>query len=282
MLKQRTVTSLVTLPVLLAAVWFDSPIHWFTALMLVWGGAAVIEFYTLSGRIGIKPLLCFGTAWTILLIAARDASVAAYFDVQAEELTVLLMASAVVIPLVWLLRREPKSQAFSSWVWTLGGMAYIGLLLSHFVALRTTADGRNWVYFAFLATFASDTAAYFVGRTWGKRKLAPSISPSKTWAGSIGGLAGAGIISLIFIPASLFSAANALRIPELHYWTAVPLGILVSAFGQLGDLSESLFKRNMGAKDSGKLFPGHGGALDRLDSVAFAGIVVYYFVWLIR
>ena len=282
MLKQRTITSLVTLPLLLAAVWFDTPIHWFTLLMLVWGAAAVIEFYNLSGKVGIKPLLYLGTAWTVLLMAARDASIAAYLNVQSEQLSMMLLASAVVIPLIWLLRHEPRSQAFASWVWTLGGMAYIGLLLGYFIALRTTVDGRNWVYFAFLATIASDTAAYFVGRTWGKRKLAPSISPSKTWAGSVGGLAGAGVISLIFVPATIFSAANVLHIPELHYWSAVPIGVVVSTFGQLGDLAESLFKRNMGAKDSGKLFPGHGGALDRLDSVAFAGVVIYYIVWLIR
>ena len=273
---------MVTLPLLLVAIWFDTPIHWFTLLMLVWGAAAVIEFYNLSGKVGIKPLLYFGTAWTILLMVVRDASVAAYLHVQAEQLSMVLLASAVVIPLIWLLRHEPRSQAFASWVWTLGGMAYIGLLLGYFIALRTTVDGRNWVYLAFLATIASDTAAYFVGRTWGKRKLAPSISPSKTWAGSIGGLVGAGVISLIFVPAAIFSVTNALHIPELRYWSAVLIGAVVSTFGQLGDLAESLFKRNMGSKDSGKLFPGHGGALDRLDSVAFAGVVIYYIVWLIR
>jgi phosphatidate cytidylyltransferase len=282
MLKQRTLTTLIALPVLLAAVWFDSPLHWFTILMVVWGAVAAFEFYTLASVASLKPLLYFGTAWTVLLIVVRDVSVASFLQVSPDQISLMLMVAATVLPLVWLLRREPKSQAFSTWVWTLGGMAYVGLLSGHFVALRTLAGGRNWVYLAFLATFASDTSAYFVGRTWGKRKLAPSISPAKTWEGSLGGLAGGALISLLFVPSTLFSATNPLHIPDLNYWWAPLLGIVVSAFGQLGDLVESLLKRNMGAKDSGKLFPGHGGALDRIDSVVFAGVVVYYFVWLIR
>ncbi len=282
MLKQRTLTALVALPVLLAAVWFDVPLHWFTLLMVIWGAAAVFEFYRLASVASLKPLLYFGTVWTILLILVRDASVASFFQVSPEEISLILVVAATVLPLVWLLGREPKNQAFSTWVWTLGGMAYVGLLSGHFVALRTLVDGRNWVYLAFLATFASDTAAYFVGRTWGKHKLAPSISPAKTWEGSLGGLAGAGVISLLFVPSTLFSVSSPLHLPDLNYWSAALLGIVVSAFGQLGDLVESLLKRNMGAKDSGKLLPGHGGALDRIDSVVFAGVVVYYFVWLIR
>ncbi len=282
MLKQRTITTLVALPLLLIAVWFDAPVHWFTLLMVAWGAIAVFEFYRLASVGSMKPLLYFGTAWTVLLISVRDASVASFLQASSEEISLILVVAATVLPLVWLLRRGPNNQAFSTWVWTLGGMAYVGLLSGHFVALRTLEDGRNWVYLAFLATFASDTAAYFVGRTWGKHKLAPSISPAKTWEGSVGGLAGAALISLAFVPSTLFSATNALRIPDLNYWVAAALGIVVSAFGQLGDLVESLLKRNMGAKDSGRLLPGHGGALDRIDSVVFAGVVVYYFVWLIR
>ncbi len=282
MLKQRTLTTLVALPVLLAAVWFDAPLHWFTLLMVIWGAAAVFEFYRLASVGALKPLLYFGTVWTVLLILVRDASVGSFLQVSSEEISLILVVAATVLPLVWLLRREPKNLAFSTWVWTLGGMAYVGLLSGHFVALRTLVDGRNWVYLAFLATFASDTAAYFVGRTWGKHKLAPSISPAKTWEGSLGGLAGAATISLLFVPSTLFSASNPLDLPDLNYWSAALLGIVVSAFGQVGDLVESLFKRNMGAKDSGNLLPGHGGALDRIDSVVFAGVVVYYFVWLIR
>jgi phosphatidate cytidylyltransferase len=284
MLKQRVITAAVGLPILLAVIWFSSPVPWFTMLLVVVGGAAVVEFYRLSGVAKVQSLLLFGTLWTVLAIAARDTSVLSGFGLSArpEELSMLLITSATVLPLIWLLRRGPRNEAFANWAWCLAGIVYIGFLLGYFVALRALDDGRNWVYFALFTTFASDTAAFFVGRTWGRRLLAPSISPSKTWEGSVGGLFGACLVGLLFVPATLPWGANPLRLPVLGYGSAALLALLVSVVGQLGDLVESLFKRNMGTKDSGRLFPGHGGALDRLDSVAFAGLVVYYFVWLIR
>ncbi len=284
MLKQRMITAAIGLPVLLAAVWFSRPVPWFTLLVVVVGAVAVLEFYRLSGVARVRSLLLFGTVWTILAIAVRDTSMLAGFSlsVRSEEISMLLITSATVLPLIWLLRRGPRNEAFANWAWCLAGIVYIGFLLGYFVALRALEDGRNWVYFALFTTFASDTAAFFVGRTWGKRRLAPSISPSKTWEGSVGGLFGACLVSLLFVPLTLPWGANLLHLPVLSFGSAVFLGLMVSVVGQLGDLVESLFKRNTGTKDSGRLFPGHGGALDRLDSVAFAGLVVYYFVWLIR
>jgi phosphatidate cytidylyltransferase len=141
------------------------------------------------------------------------------------------------------------------------------------VALRGVDAGRDWVFFALFTTFASDTIAFFAGRALGRHKLAPGISPGKTWEGAIAGVFGAIIFSLLLV--------TLLSLP-LSYGQAILLGLLVSIFGQLGDLTESLFKRNMGVKDSGRLIPGHGGVLDRMDSVVFAGIVVYYYViWVI-
>ena len=152
----------------------------------------------------------------------------------------------------------------------------MGWLLSHFVALRGEADGRNWVLFALFTTFASDSAAFFIGRAWGRHHLAPHISPRKTWEGAVAAVLGAIIVSL------LFTLRTPLQAPFDYWWQAILLGLAVSVFGQLGDLVESLLKRNMGVKDSGKAMPGHGGFLDRMDSVVFAGIVVYYYViWLV-
>jgi phosphatidate cytidylyltransferase len=145
------------------------------------------------------------------------------------------------------------------------------------VALRGLEEGRNWVLFALFTTIASDTIAFFVGRTFGKHHLAPNISPGKTWEGTIGGIGGAVLISFLFSSSKLFSLNNPLFIQHFSYWQAILLSIMVSVFGQLGDLVESLLKRNMGVKDSGRLVPGHGGFLDRIDSIIFAGIVVYYY-----
>ena len=153
-------------------------------------------------------------------------------------------------------------------------MLYVGLLLSHLVWLRDLDFGREWVLFALFVTFASDTAAYFIGRRWGRDPLAPDISPGKTWQGAVAGVIAAIVMGLLLL--------NLFELP-LNYGQAVLLALAVSVFGQLGDLVESLFKRNMNTKDLGDSMPGHGGFLDRLDSVIFAGIVVYYFViWFVQ
>ena len=113
--------------------------------------------------------------------------------------------------------------------------------------------------------------AFFVGKLLGRHRLAPNISPAKTWEGAVGGVLGSILVSLFFV------LPTPLELP-LSYGQAIVLGLLVSVFGQLGDLVESLLKRNMQVKDSGNAIPGHGGFLDRIDSVIFAGVVVYYYI----
>jgi phosphatidate cytidylyltransferase len=259
MLKKRVITAIWGIPLLIAAIWFDKPIPWFTLLVAIWGLLALFEFYKLVGGTGALPLTYFGLVWALFFIISPHFS--------DDFLIPLLLTSAVVLSLVWLLGRREKERAFIGWAWTIAGILYLGWLLSYFVALRGLDEHGYWVFLALATNFASDTAAFFAGRALGKHKLAPSISPGKTWEGTIAGILGAIIVSLLFT----------LLLP-VSYWQAVVLGLLVSVFGQLGDLVESLFKRNMGVKDSGRLLPGHGGALDRIDSVVFAGVVVYYYV----
>jgi phosphatidate cytidylyltransferase len=150
-------------------------------------------------------------------------------------------------------------------------------MLSYWLNLRGLEDGRNWVYLAMLITFANDTGAFFIGRAKGKHKLAPTISPAKTWEGAIGGL-----ISAILAAIVIAMVLNLISPFTFEYWQIILLGFLVSLFAQLGDLVESLFKRNTGVKESGNLLPGHGGILDRFDSLIFVGAVVYYYViWVV-
>jgi phosphatidate cytidylyltransferase len=263
MLKKRVITGLWGIPLLIAAVWFSRPEYpfpWFTVLVAIWGLLAVFEFYKMGAGAKMPPLTYFGLVWTLLFI------ISPHF--KNDFITPpTLLTSAVVLSLIWLLFRPQKEGAFIGWTWTIAGILYVGWLLSHLVALRGLDDGRNWVFLALFAIFASDTAAFFVGRALGRHHLAPRISPGKTWEGTIAGFLGAIIVSLLFT-----------MLLPISYWQAILLGFLVSLFGQLGDLAESLLKRNMGVKDSGKLLPGHGGALDRIDSVVFAGVVVYYYV----
>ncbi|MFC2005001.1 phosphatidate cytidylyltransferase [Chloroflexota bacterium] len=278
MLKKRAITALWGIPLLAIAVWFEQPLPWFTILVAIWGVMAVFEFYRMVAASKALPLTYFGLIWTLLFILSRNSDLLAllkpHFDLNL--LTPLLLTSVVVLPLIWLLLRWQKDGALAGWVWMVAGILYVGWLLSYLVALRDLDDGRNWIFLALFATFASDTAAFFTGRAFGRHKLAPDISPGKTWEGAIGGIFGAIIFSLFFmLPTPLILPVN--------LWQVVLLGLLVSIFGQLGDLAESLFKRSMGVKDSGNLIPGHGGFLDRIDSVVFAGVVVYYYViWVIQ
>jgi phosphatidate cytidylyltransferase len=277
MLRKRVIIALWGIPLLTVAVWFETPLPWFTMLVAVWGGLAIFEFYKLVTASKILPLTYFGLIWTLLFILSRNLDLLSilkpHFDLNL--LTPLLLASAIVLPLTWLVLRDQKEKAFNSWVWTIAGILYVGWLLSYLVALRGMEDGRNWIFLVLFTTFASDTAAFFTGRALGRHQLAPHISPGKTWEGTTGGILGAILVSLFFIlPTPL--------ILHLNWGQAILLGFLVSVFGQLGDLVESLFKRNMGVKDSGRLVSGHGGVLDRIDSIVFAGIVVYYFVLLLN
>lgn len=264
MLKKRVITALWGVPLVLLAVWFDEPLPWFTLLLAVWGLLAAVEYHRITGVRGTLPLAAFGLVWTLLFIIYPHFS---------NDLTLpLLLTSAVVLSLALLLFLPKKEGLFTGWAWTMGGVLYLGWLLSLLVGLRITA-GRDWIYLALLATFGSDTAAYFIGRAFGRHKMAPRISPGKTWEGAAGGLLGGVIISL------LFTLPTPVQLP-LGYGEAVLLGLLISVFGQAGDLAESLLKRSGGVKESGGLLPGHGGLLDRLDSILFAGALVYTFYFL--
>ena len=275
MVKKRVITALWGIPLLVAAVWFDRPLPWFTVVAAIWGLLACWEFYRMGNT---RPsLIYYGLFWTLLFILSRDrwllSTLEPHFDL--ELLIPLLLTSAVVLSLMWLLVERQRDGVFVSWAWTVAGILYVGWLVGYLVALRGLAEGRDWVLFALFVTFGSDTAAFFTGRAVGRHRLAPQISPGKTWEGAIAGVVGAIIVSLLFI----------LQTPvhlNIEYWQAIALGLAVSVFGQAGDLVESLLKRNTGVKDSGRLVPGHGGFLDRIDSAIFAGVVVYYCVlWVI-
>ena len=264
MFKKRVITALWGIPLLIVIIWFDEPLPWFTILVAIWGLLAALEFYRMVAVSRVPPLTCFGLVWTLLFILSPH--------FHRDFLVPLLLTSAIVLSMILLVFRRQKEGAFASWAWTIAGILYVGWLLSYLVALRLDA-GRNWVFLALFATFASDTAAFFIGRALGRHHLAPRISPAKTWEGAIAGVFGAIIGSLVIV--------TLLGLP-LSYGQAILLGFLVSIFGQFGDLAESLLKRNMGVKESGKLIPGHGGVLDRMDSIVFAGIVVYYFFVIIQ
>jgi phosphatidate cytidylyltransferase len=148
------------------------------------------------------------------------------------------------------------------------GILYVPLLLGHLLLLRGLPHGIQWVFLLLVIVMAGDSGAYYVGCNFGRRKLYPAVSPNKSVEGALGGVAGS--LAGAFIARGTF-------FPELTVVDAVLTAILLGILGQLGDLFESLLKRSFGVKDSGTIVPGHGGILDRLDSILFAAPVAYYY-----
>jgi phosphatidate cytidylyltransferase len=172
---------------------------------------------------------------------------------------------------------------------TIFGVMYVSWLMGHLILLISVPYGKVYTFVLFFSTWVGDGAAYIVGRKIGKRKLIPRISPNKTVEGAVAGLATTllAVVALKTVefrePLSYYIRINGSQLdfkelmPGFSYLDAIILGFLISAFGQIGDLSESLIKRDAGVKDSGGIFPGHGGALDVIDSLIFTGPVMYYY-----
>jgi phosphatidate cytidylyltransferase len=271
MLKHRVITAAVGVPLIILAIWFGNP--WFTLLIAAAALAGTYEFYLMANFDRREPLLYLGLLCSLALVLSPH---------YRSPVLPIVITATVLISLICLLCRLAKEGAFRHWAWTIVGALYVGWMLSYWLDLRGLEDGRNWVYLAMLTTFANDTGAFFIGRAKGKRKLAPAISEGKTWEGAIGGLICA-ILGAIVIATVLKLISLKLGSPFVfEYWQIILLGFLIGLFAQLGDLVESLLKRNMGVKESGDLLPGHGGILDRFDSLIFVGAVVYYCViWVV-
>jgi phosphatidate cytidylyltransferase len=262
MIRQRVLSALVLLPLIFLIIWFGGPAY--SLLVTAVAALGALEFFSMKGLSTRHPLTLFGLVGVLLFILVAHVE---------ESYTAPLLTAVVALSLIWLLFRSPVKGAATNWAWTLAGIIYIGWLMSHFIPLRELEGGREWVLFVVLATFATDTTAFFVGKMWGRHSLAMKVSSGKTREGAVGGFLGAIAASLIL--ALLLGIA-------IPYWQTVILGALIGIFAPLGDLAESMLKRSTGLKDSGTLIPGHGGLLDRLDSILFTVVVVYYYVtWVI-
>ncbi len=263
-LRQRLLSAAVFIPILLVIIWFG-PLWLFSLLIAAVALVGAIEFYRLATHGGWQPSVVLGVAFTLFFIAD------AYF--AEPRATEILIPTAVALPLLWLLLRSRGEKTLANWLWTVGGIFYIGWMLGHFIPLRELEQGRDWVILALFATFAADSGAYLIGRAWGRHSVVPKISPGKTWEGTFAGLI-AGIAAAVALSAIL-------GLP-ISYWQVSLLGFLIAAVAFVGDLVESMLKRKAGVKDAGRLIPGHGGILDRLDSVVFTVVLVYYYVvWFI-
>ncbi len=175
----------------------------------------------------------------------------------------------IVFSLLFLFRVRNITTAASEVAFVLLAFMYIPILLMHMVLLRQTTFGIQWLFVIMLIVMTNDSAAYYTGCAFGKHRLYPLVSPKKSIEGAIGGLIGSLCGTLL---------AKFTFFPQLTLSDAVATAIVVGMVGQAGDLFESLLKRSFGVKDSGTIIPGHGGVLDRLDSILFAAPITYYYV----
>jgi phosphatidate cytidylyltransferase len=261
MLAQRVASAAVGIPLIVLLIWAGGP--WYTAGACLIVLVAAWEFQAPHHG-----------PWTPLgLLAAGLAGAVPAGAFVGTDWVLWFGLGGVLIPLVWVTVRADVATALTDWFWAIGGVAYVGILGAHIVLLRELPEGRDLVYLTVFSTFAVDTVAYFVGVGVGRRKLAPHISPGKTVEGTLGGLAGGFGAVLVF---------NYLLGIRLEAALIVPLAALLPVAAVLGDLAESALKRGMQVKDAGRVIPGHGGFLDRLDSLLFTFPVVYYFVtWVV-
>ena len=261
MLIQRLATAALGIPLIALVVWVGDALPAAVAAAAVF--VAVLELAAAGGS-PFRP--------TALLTAGLAAllPVAALFE---GEWLLGATAAAVLVPTAALsLTREPRNGA-DVWRWSVTLALYFGFLASHFVLLRELDEGREWLFFVLLTVWVADTGGYFVGRTIGRHKLAPAISPGKTIEGAVGQMV-AGLGAVVGL-----NEALALDLGPEH---VIALGAIVPAVALIGDLAESALKRSLDLKDSSGLVPGHGGVADRLDSLLFAAPAVYYYViWVV-
>lgn len=274
-MKTRLLTAAIALPILIASIvlpWYVPETVWiFVAIAVLALAAGLFEFYSLTKKLELKADA--GIAY----LGAAGLTVSFIFDAPSKAPELLLLVLALFVILVLITQTFRFQKDFSKMLTGIGvtilGVLYVAFLGGFLVATRVGFESvpglsTKLLLFFFIVIFGSDAGAYFVGRALGKHKLAPKISPGKTVEGLIGGiLAAAGfaaLCSLIFFP-------------ELPYKFSVALAAVMAAVGVLGDLAESAMKRGSNTKDAASILPGHGGLLDRLDSLLFNAPILYYF-----
>lgn len=258
MLRTRLLTAAVALPALWLIIWkLWDPV--FNAFIFAVAAIGLHEFFAMaSPDDGVERAAGIGFG---LAVAAGVVT-----GTLAGAAIALTVVAGFVFPLV---RHHDLPRAVSRLGILLLGVLYVGFLIPHVCLLRAQPDGWRWVIFTVAGAMGSDTGGYFAGRAFGRHKLLPAVSPGKTVEGSVGGLLGAVLGALVI---------RFILLPARGAGEVVALGLAIGVLAQLGDLAESALKRAFGAKDSGWIIPGHGGILDRLDSLLFPFVLTYYYL----
>jgi len=258
----RVVTAIVAIPLVYLSVKYLTPFYFLfiVAIMVLIGQYEFYRFF--YKKFNSFALLGLSLGFLLLLAFYREDGTPAAKEAVLSMVIIIALSG-------FLFFKKDLQDALTGVSVLVFGVLYVAWTLGHLISLRHLFNGRNLIFFILIVTWGVDTGAYYVGRLVGKHKLAPQVSPGKTIEGAIGG----GISAL--------GAALLARwwfLPELAIRNVVLIGLLLGVISQLGDLSESLLKRSAGVKDSGGVFPAHGGMLDRVDSLIFNIPAFYYYL----
>jgi phosphatidate cytidylyltransferase len=259
----RILTGAVLIPLLLAAVWF-LPHPYFRGLLAFAAALGVHEFYRMVRNDDTQPVAALGVILGAVLVLGD------FYGTRIGSGLASYAAFCVMSVLAArLFSRRPVEGALVDVALTLTGIFYVALLFGFQAAIHAGYLGRHWLLFLYFVIWASDTGAYYVGTAVGKHRLYEKVSPKKSIEGLIGGTAASMLAALL---------CSFWLLPRLGAVEALFLGAFLAFVGTVGDLAESLLKRSAGVKDSGAIIPGHGGILDRLDSLMFAAPALYYYL----
>jgi phosphatidate cytidylyltransferase len=268
-LATRVATAVVGIPLILAVVLIGGLLYTVVAALIL--AVAALELVAMLAPSGEEPRPFWQPSLAGIAAAIGVVLVVAGADTGGNEWTAAVVAGIGLAFLVAMLRTPVEGAV--DWVAVVAAIVYVGFLGSYLVLVRDLDDDGEWIILAVVSTWIADTFAYFTGKLVGRNKMAPRISPGKTWEGTAGGIAGAvvGVVAIDLILDLPMSTGEAL-------W----LGAMLGPVAVLADLGESMLKRGAGVKDTSELVPGHGGLLDRLDSILFTVPLVYYFaIWVV-
>lgn len=258
-MKTRIISGLIMLPLLIVMLLGDYVLFGACFVLSI---IAVYEFFRGFHAMDVKPSYPIAVASAIGLYAIE-------FLHLGQKWYMLWLFLSVLACMLYLFRINERR--LEDAMATLIGIVYIIFFMFHVTMVDRTGDTGILVWLVIFGAFGTDVFAYFCGVAFGKHKLCPNISPKKTIEGSIGGILGSVLVCGLF---GLFFA-------KPWFVHCLILGVLCGVFSQFGDLTASIFKRKMGIKDYGNLIPGHGGILDRFDSVLFTGPLIYYYIVLV-
>jgi phosphatidate cytidylyltransferase len=263
-LSQRLLVIIFLLPAGISLVMLGGiPFNLFLTLILA---VSAWEYVELARKGGYRPSQWLVIGGTSVMALSRSFIQFKYADLIISGIILIAMT-------IHLLDYEKgRDKAGTDFAITLGGIFYIGWLGSYMVSIRALPNGLWWFMLALPAAWFADSGAYLIGSRFGKRKLSPRISPRKTWEGYLGGIV---FGTLLTVGITLLWS---MRMPSLTIMHGLVMGLVMSIITPLGDLGESVFKRQVGVKDSSNIIPGHGGVFDRIDSWLWAGVIGYYLI----